>query len=229
MGRVVASYPTSVWDGSTGNNWRSDRKDDVAPDLEDWDRISAEMIALQEAAGAGAETTGAKNGSALSAVESRLPVHRTVLTLAALNVDTIDHTTAGAQGSHKLYDFPAGIIQVLGCVTDLTIARVGTSIAAAAAVVASVGTAAAAIDNATLTGTEADIIPSTAAPLTAGAGTVKGKSTATEMAAGVWDGTSTAKDAYLNFAVPDADHGGTNDALTVSGTVTITWVNHGDN
>jgi hypothetical protein len=43
-----------------------------------------------------------------------------------------------------------------------------------------------------------------------------------------FDGTGTAKDAVLNFAVPDA--GSTaNSTLTVTGTVTIHWINLGDN
>jgi hypothetical protein len=42
------------------------------------------------------------------------------------------------------------------------------------------------------------------------------------------DGTATAKDAFLNFAVPDAGSSA-NDTLTVAGTVTVVWTNSGDN
>jgi hypothetical protein len=42
-----------------------------------------------------------------------------------------------------------------------------------------------------------------------------------------FDGTATAKDAWLNIAVPDA--GSTaNDTFTVSGTITLVWSNLGD-
>ena len=44
------------------------------------------------------------------------------------------------------------------------------------------------------------------------------------------DGHTTAIDLYMNFEIDDADitTGGA-DAITVSGTVTVTWINLGDN
>jgi hypothetical protein len=227
---VDAAYPTTVWDGTTENSWREDRLSTLDPNSQDWDKIAAEVIAVEGALGAayGNPPAGAAAGTGVTAAEAAGAIHQTVLTVSALSVTMTDATTAGSHGSQKIYDFPAGLIQVLGCTTDLAIARVGTAIGATAAVVGSVGTATVGTDNATLTGTEADILPSTAATLTAGAGALDGQSTATEMAAGVWDGTATAKDAYLNLAVPDADSTG-DDALTVNGTITFTWINHGDN
>jgi hypothetical protein len=42
-----------------------------------------------------------------------------------------------------------------------------------------------------------------------------------------FDGTTTAKDAWLNIAVPDA--GSTaNDTFSVTGTITLIWSNMGD-
>lgn len=100
-------------------------------------------------------------------------VHTTRFTLNALSVTMTDNTTNGSQGSQKLYDFPEGAIRILGVVVNLTIARVGTNLAANAAIVGSVGTVAAANTNGTLTGTEADIVPSAAATLSSGAGTLQ--------------------------------------------------------
>jgi photosystem II stability/assembly factor-like uncharacterized protein len=42
-----AYYPTTIWDGSTDNPWRNSRQDQVDPDFNDWDQISAEVIATQ--------------------------------------------------------------------------------------------------------------------------------------------------------------------------------------
>ena len=151
---------------------------------------------------------------------------KTVVTLSGRSVTMTDATTAGSHGSIQLYDFPAGNLFFLGATCDLTLTAGVGGITDTAAVVVGVGTATLATDNATLTGTEADLVPSTAATLTAGVGTGKGKS----LTAGavVFDGTSTAKDAWLNIAVPDA--GSTaNDTITVSGTVTLVWANLGDN
>lgn len=153
-------------------------------------------------------------------------MHKTVFTLTGLAITMTDAVAAGCHGSQKIYDFPAGNIYILGATTDLTTTAGAGGITDTAAVVGAVGTVAAATDNATLTGTEADIVPSTAGTLTAGAGTLLGKSVTATGA--VFDGTGTAKDAILNFAVPDADSTA-NDTLTVSGTITLAWINLGDN
>lgn len=169
---------------------------------------------------------GAKNGAAVAAVEKVGVVQQTVLTLTNLAVTMTDATAAGCHGSHKLYDFPAGAITILGASCNLTTAAGAGGIADNAALVAAVGTAAVGTDNATLTSTEANIIPSTSGTLASGAGTVTGESTTALIA--TFDGTGTAVDAYLNLAVPDANSSAS-DTITVNGTVTITWVNHGDN
>lgn len=169
----------------------------------------------------GGTSKGVVAGTGVSVVES---AGKTVLTFTNVSVPTVDATTNGAQGSLKVYDFPEGLLQFSGAVSSLTISRVGTAITATAAVVASVGTAAAGVD-ATLTGTEADLVPSMTATLTAGAGTAVGVSATANTA--IFDGTATAKDAYLNFAIPDAGSTG-NDALLVNGTITIAWSLIGD-
>lgn len=174
---------------------------------------------------AAGDTPGAKNGSAVAAVESIGVVRRTVLTLTDLSVAMVDAGAAGSQGSHKLYDFPVGNISILGATMDLTTLAGAGGIGDTGALVGSIGTVAAAADNATLTSTEADIIPSTSGTLSSGAGTLKGKSTTALIA--TFDGTSTAKDALLNLAVPDAGSSA-DDTVTLNGTIILTWVNHGD-
>lgn len=181
--------------------------------------------AYQDVGGA-TDTPGAKNGSAVSVAEAGSVVHKTVLTLADLSVTMTDAGAAGCHGSHKLYDFPEGNILILGGSCNLTTLAGAGGIADGAALVGAVGTAAVGTNNATLTTTEADIIPSIAGTLTSGAGALAGESTTALIAA--FDGTATAKDAYLNLAVPDADSSAS-DTVAVSGTITIVWVNLGDN
>jgi hypothetical protein len=146
------------------------------------------------------------------------------LTVDDLSVTMTDATTAGSHGSQKLVTFPAGNIHILGATTNLTIARVGTALAANSAVVGSLGSVTVATDNATLTSTEANIVPSTTSTLSSGSGVTKGESTG----AVTLDGTTSAVEVYLNFATPDAGSTG-NDALLVNGTIVITYVNLGDN
>lgn len=161
----------------------------------------------------GGSTKGDKNGTGVSVVEG---ANKTTFTFTNVTVSTTDVPGTCAYGSLKIYDFPEGAIIVGGSVANLTIAA-ATGITATSAVVSSVGTAPAAAD-ATLTATEADIIPSTASTLTASAGAFS----AVYLTSAGFDGTATAKDAYLNFAMPDA--GSTaNSTITVNGTLTIDW------
>lgn len=166
---------------------------------------------------------GVANAGAV--VDESVGTIRTTLKLSNQVITMTDATAAGCHGSIKLYDFPACNLLFLGATCDLTVTAGTGGIADTAAVVAAIGTAAVSTADATLTTTEADLIPSTTATLTAGAGAAKGKT----LTAGVvvFDGTSTAKDAYLNFAVPDAGSTG-NDTLIVSGTITLVWSNLGD-
>lgn len=164
-------------------------------------------------------------GTGLTAVQGAAAVQTVTITVpAATTVSMVDATTAGSHGSKKVFTFPAGNIQVLGATTDLAIARVGTNLTATSAVVGALGTVVTANTDATLTSTEANIIPSTAAALTAGAGNFDGQSTA----AVTLDGTATPVDVYMNFATPDAGSNG-NDSLTVSGQIVISFLVLGDN
>lgn len=216
-------FPSEVWDGSSDN--RTDRVKDQGPDYRDWDAIVAEVLAVQDFLlnGAGATVTGTPNGTGVALVGSQAQIQTVTLTLTDVNVPTTDNGAAGAQGSLKVLDLPEGNIHVLGGTTNLTIARVGTALTATSAIVASIGSAAAGAGDATLTSTEADIIPSTSATLTGGAGAFRGASTGAK----TLDGTGTPADIYLNFATPDAGSTG-NDALTVNGTITLNFVNLGD-
>ena len=167
---------------------------------------------------------GAAAGSGVSASEQAGRVHTTVLTLTASSITMTDAGAAGCHGGTKIYDFPVGNVMILGATTDLAITAGSGGITDTASVVGAVGTVVTATDNATLLSTEANIVPSTVATLTGGVGACDGQSTASV----ILDGTDTAADAYLNFAVPDA--GSTaNDTLSVTGTVTLVWINFGDN
>jgi hypothetical protein len=221
MSAAVAKFPGQIWDRSSDTR-AADSSINRAPDYEDYDQIVAEIQALQGSLGTG--YSGTPNGTGV-ALAARASVMQTVtLTLTNVNVAIADHTTSGASGSLKVLDLPEGCVLVLGAVTNLTIARVGTNIAAGASVVGSIGSAAAGAD-ATLSSTEANIVPSTAATLSGGAGAFRGASTGVAFL----DGTGTPADVYLNFAMNDAgDSGDADDALTVNGTITLNFINLGD-
>ena len=176
---------------------------------------------------------GAKNGATVSVVEYGDAVwHKTVITCTATPVAiTDDAGVAQYGGAGKLYDFPEGLLCVLGAVVDgaVTLGTTGTITNTWAGGVA-LGTATA-TTGATLTGTEADIMPEVdVAAATAKVAVVDSVSVATaltESGARWLDGTATAKDLFLNLVVDDeATH--TTGTGTFTGTITIIWTKIGD-
>lgn len=173
-----------------------------------------------------ADAPGAVAGSGVAAAESAPVLHTTVLTLTARAVTVTDDAgVAQYGGTGKIYDFPEGLLAIHGAVVSgsLTLGTTGTIIDAFTGV-ASLGTATA-TTGATLIGTEADVMASNVvSAATSKVATIDGVSTAAAML----DGTATAKDLYLNFAIADdATH--TSGTGSFTGTVTVIWSKVGDN
>lgn len=173
-----------------------------------------------------ASGAGAKNGSTVTASErGNSLVHKTVLTLASTPV-TVANTTGASFGSVKLYDFPEGRLLVLGVVATLGFVWTGEDIDAAGSGDFSLGTTATA--DATLSGTDVNLLPSTAMTDPAVLGVLAATSGALAASAQI-DGTSAAVDAYLNIIIDDADVAdAASDVVLVSGTVTVVWTLIGD-
>lgn len=183
------------------------------------------LVAYQSPATSGA---GTKNGSTVAVKElGDGVIHKTVFTFTDHAIALTDNAGTVAYGGSKIYDFPEGIIMVLGASTDIALTKSSAGVNDDWDGDFGVGTVTAS-DNATLASTEQNIIPTTATPqATAGATTADGNSTA----AVVIDGSATAADVYLNFLVDDADHDVTGTAcnLIVNGTMTMVWTSLGDN
>lgn len=182
----------------------------------------------------GGEAAGAANGSTVVATETALGfLHKTVLTCSATTVTIADDAGVAQYGGVKVYDFPEGMLCIIGAVVtgSLTAGVTGTITDNWDGDVA-LGTATA-TTGATLAGTEADILQSVA--VSAGAsdkiGVVDAVSVATaltESGARWHDGTATAKDMYLNFVIDDsATH--TAGTATFTGTIEFVWMKLGDN
>lgn len=171
-----------------------------------------------------ASSPGVESVSTMTVVESGMPpIHHSVFTLTATSVATADHTTSGGSGGLLLYTFPEGIINVNGCVTNLTTAEASSTITNTAALVHALGSVTDGGDD-TLTSTEANIIASYAGSLTSSAGVFKSYSLASVRL----DGHTTAAKMYLNVAMPDAASSGAG-AVTYTGTITCDWYLAGDN
>lgn len=178
-------------------------------------------------------TVGTKNGSTVTVTESSNgPLHKTVLYCNATPITITDDAGTAQYGGVKVYDFPEGLICTMGALVsgNLTAGVTGTIADDWDGDVA-LGTATA-TTGATLTSTEADIMPSVAvsAGTTDKIGVVSAVSAATaltESGARWFDGTSTAKDMFLNFVIDDAASHTTGTA-TFTGTITLVWMHLGD-
>lgn len=167
---------------------------------------------------------GAVAGTGVTSKHYAGAVQKTVITLpAGFSIATTDNAANGAQGGAKVYDFPEGSVVIIGVTHNIALAKVGAGIAATATVLSSLGSALVTQGDATLTGTEADIVASNSTVLVSGAGTTKSRSTAVTFL----DGTTTAKGLYLNLNV-DAVGSTASSAVTASGTITVLWANCGD-
>lgn len=148
-------------------------------------------------------------------------IHRTVIEFIDHAIALTDEAGTVAYGGTKVFDFPANRVLILGADQDLDITKSSAGVNANWDGDVGVGTATAGND-ASLSTTEQNIIPSTATPqASSGATTADAQSTSSE------SGTilAASSDAYLNFLVDDADHdvGATPCNLIVNGKLCIVW------
>jgi hypothetical protein len=165
---------------------------------------------------------GVKSADTVTAVdEAGNVIHKTTLTIEALPITVADDAGVAQYGGAKIYDFPLGLIGILGCVVDGDLTGYASLIDTFDGDV-SIGTVTA-TTGATLAGTEADIMQSNAlTQAVAEVAAVAAGSTGMT----VINGLAGAKDAYLNFVVDDnVAHGAGTAHFT--GKVVINWVNLG--
>jgi hypothetical protein len=160
-------------------------------------------------------------------------MHQTVLTLTSLPVVT-GNTSGASFGSKQLFTFPEGRINIICCaayfgtITFNTAAGATGDIDGAGSGDYAIGTTATA--DATIAGTDVNILPSTAMldPFVAGVG--RSNVGSVLAAAALFDGTSTATPVFLNVIIDDADVSdlAASDSVFFTGQVRITWQWLGD-
>lgn len=185
--------------------------------------LTTDTIALPSA--------GIANATEVVAVEQGDGVvHKTILQIESLNVDVVSVTTGAGVGGSKVYDFPKGRILILGTMADLTLAIPTASQAdfTDATPEGDIGVGTVAPANADALGTDAtddDLCTATAFTMSAFTATPEVPSEASLQ----HDGTTTAKDMFVNLLVDagDIDDDTTGEVL-VSGVIVCTWINLGD-
>jgi len=172
------------------------------------------------------ETLGAIVADKCTAVEYQGTTQKTVLTFTLTGDNDLDLPDGNHGTGIKVFDMPEGQILILGAtINAVVVTSDNYNDTANDVFVVSMGTAVGA-DDATLTGTEVDIIPSTELD------TVSHTSLTLDWHAALgasaqFDGTGTPKDLYVNAAIADASNTDAN-TYAITGTATITWINLGD-
>lgn len=155
---------------------------------------------------------------------------QTVMTLTDVAVNIANTSGPGHNcfGGVKIYDFPAGWINRLGVVATFTSITFGVGgLADNSDGDVSFGSTTA-VEDGGLAGTEADWVPTTELTTAAGGIVPAELATSTVTEQTFCDGSSAACDLYMNFEFDDADCSAL-DTLAVVGTVTVTWLDLGDN
>lgn len=153
-------------------------------------------------------------------------LHQTTLTLTDLPQTVVNGTE---YQSTKIYDFPAGRILILGVTASIaqkTTSTIASTLNASSTGALAIGSAAA--SSTTLNSNAADLLPSTAFTSSATinvAGTAVGAALA---ASAQFNGTSAAISAYLNTAYATTADVDADATQTLTGTISITWINLGD-
>lgn len=154
------------------------------------------------------------------------PFRYVEVTFQNVAVPLADEAAVVAYGGLKFFDFAEGAVCIVGAVANFNVTKTSAGVNADWDGDFGVGTATAS-NNATLTGTEQNVIPSTATPqAVSGATTAKG--VLTTMA--ILDGTTTPVDLYVNFLVDDTDHNvaGTACNLILNGTLSFAYIWQGN-
>lgn len=145
-------------------------------------------------------------------------VRQTRVYVSGLPVTLTDNGSNGS-GGVKFYDFPKGGICALGGGSKLTIAYGSVT---DPNLIGSIGSTTAGADG-TLATTEITFGASTTAATVSGVGTL---AITPNPAIANLNGTGTAAGAFFNLAT--SSDPGTNNAVTVTGYLELTWINHGD-
>jgi hypothetical protein len=220
-----ATMQKRLGDPHTPDNWKAGDVDYVDDELIHLYQPHTSVFTINQEWN-GVLTTGVAAVSGLSATIRGDVVKQVVLTLADVSQSIVNGTEY--QGT-KLYTFPAGRINVLGVVATLaqkTTSALASTLNASSTGALSLGTATA--SSTTLNSTMADLLPSTAFTSSATinvAGTAVSNALAAEAQ---FDGTTTAKDLYLNTAYATTADVDGNATQTISGTITLTYIALGD-
>jgi len=167
--------------------------------------------------------SGIPVGTGVTAIDGSGIVHQTVIDLSSVAMTGTDATIMWF--AEEIWNAPAGSTLILGATAD--VALLGSDgVKTGAEGDIAIGTITADTGGG-LGGHDADIIQSTAYTLSSFEDDVTARNAAIVNAGAPFDGSSTATKVWFNAIVDSGDFVSTG-VLTVTGTVTITWLDLGD-
>lgn len=222
----TATYPKRKNEHPAADNWKAGMVETVDSELIQYYLDHTDVFTVLSQSGA--SPTGLAVVTGLTAIDNTRDgvLHQTVFTLSGVAQAVVNGTEY--QGT-KLFTFPEGRVHVLGVtakLTQTTTSAVASTLNASSTGAVALGTVTA--SNVSLTSTMVDLAPSTAFTSSATinvAGTAVGFALA---ASAQFDGTTTAKEMYLNSAFATTTDVDADATMTWSGTITLTWHFLGD-
>ena len=167
--------------------------------------------------------SGIAVGTGVAAIDTVGVVHQTVIDLSSVAMTGTDNTIMWF--AEEIFNMPAGSTLILGATADVSLLGSGGVKTGAEGDIA-LGTITADVGGG-LAGHDADIIASTAYTLSSFEADVTARSAAIVNAGAPFDGSSTATKVWFNAIVDSGDFT-TTGVLTITGTVTLTWLSLGD-
>lgn len=157
---------------------------------------------------------------------SQQPVAKLAIQLRAVPVNVNGATGVGF-GTAVVGDFPPGNILLLGAVANLQVSKTAGAAAVQDAFNGSFSLGSTPTADATLTGTDANIVPATVLGAATGgvSPVVRGASTTPP---GMLDNTDGSLEINLNLTVDDANISADNQGMTVSGLAWVSYIVLGD-
>lgn len=219
-----ATMPKRFGEPHKPDNWKAGDVDYVDNELIQLYQAHTDVFTINQEWN-GVLTTGVAAVSGLRATIRGDVTKQVTLTLTNVEQAIVNGTE---YQSTKLYTFPKGRIAVQGVVATLaqkTTSEVESTLNASSTGEVALGTVAA--SNTTLSSTMVDMLPSTAFTSSAVINTAGTAVSAALAASAHFDGTTTAKDLYLNTAFATTADVAADATQTISGTITITYIDLG--
>jgi len=210
------------WDAGSGRTGDAKITHDGTDYTLTIDKVAADSMTATGVIDGVPSSGGVASNSTTVAADTYGQVIKTTLTMSDVSVVIAEGGSGtNGYGGVKIYDFPEGRLLVQGVIVENFTFKTNATSAIDSADGGDFAFGTAVVTDGSMSGTMVDFCPSTSIdPIT-------NVTDAALAASAQFDGTSTAKDLYVNLTIDDGDISATA-TNTVDATVTIHWIKLGD-